>query len=552
VLQALDDAAVGDWYRTAVEVLSESRGQLDDLNVFPVPDGDTGTNLLLTAQAAVAALDAQGPRTTESAWSVLARGAVLGARGNSGTILAQLLRGLADQLGGQPPADGPAFAAALQKAADTAYSAVADPEEGTFLTVARSGAEAAVAAVDAGSADLAAVVRAAADGARVALEATPSQLAVLREAGVVDAGGAGLCLVLDALVTTVTGIEPARPPLARRDHRHHHSGEHLPHQPPAGPGSEVQYLHLPHQPPAGPGSEVQYLLADSNEDAVERLHHRLAALGDSLVVVGVDTPTGREWNVHVHVADVGAAIEAGIEAGRPYRVSVSPLAPVLPSSPTPGARAVVAVVASAGLAELFRAEGVLVLSWGPDGVTEDEILAAVIASAAYEVVVLPNDAELTAVAARAATRARELARDVGVIPTRSAVQGLAAIAVADPSRRFGDDVIAMAEAAAATRWAEVTVAEQEALTSAGRCQPGDILGSAEGDVVVIGSDLAAVSCDLLDRMLSAGGEMATLVVGPDEALGDTVCRHLGTRHPTIEVTRYGGGADGILLQVGVE
>jgi dihydroxyacetone kinase-like predicted kinase len=252
------------------------------------------------------------------------------------------------------------------------------------------------------------------------------------------------------------------------------------------------------------------------------------------------------------VADIGAAIEAGIEAGRPYRVSVSPLAPVLPSSPTPGARAVVAVVASAGLAELFRAEGVLVLSWGPDGVTEDEILAAVIASAAYEVVVLPNDAELTAVAARAATRARELARDVGVIPTRSAVQGLAAIAVADPSRRFGDDVIAMAEAAAATRWAEVTVAEQEALTSAGRCQPGDILGSAEGDVVVIGSDLAAVSCDLLDRMLSAGGEMATLVVGPDEALGDTVCRHLGTRHPTIEVTRYGGGADGILLQVGVE
>src|SRR4051794_13870742 len=124
VLQALDDAAVGEWYRAAVEVLSASRGRLDDLNIFPVPDGDTGTNLLLTAQAAVAALDRQGPRTTESAWSILARGAVLGARGNSGTILAQLLRGLADQLAGQPPADGPAFAAAMQKAADTAYTAV--------------------------------------------------------------------------------------------------------------------------------------------------------------------------------------------------------------------------------------------------------------------------------------------------------------------------------------------------------------------------------------------------------------------------------------------
>jgi hypothetical protein len=535
VLQALDDAAVGDWYRAAVEVLSESRGRLDDLNVFPVPDGDTGTNLLLTAQAAVAALDAQGPGTTESAWSILARGAVLGARGNSGTILAQLLRGLADQLAGQPPADGPAFAAAMQKAADTAYTAVADPEEGTFLTVARSGAEAAVAAVDAGRAELADVVRAVADGARVALEATPSQLEVLRAAGVVDAGGAGLCLVLDALVTTVTGVEPARPALARRDHRHHHSGE-----------------HLPHQPPAGPGSEVQYLLADSDEDAVGRLHQRLAALGDSLVVVGVDTPTGREWNVHVHVADVGAAIEAGIDAGRPYRISVSPLAPVPPSAPIPGTRAVVAVVASEGLADLFRAEGVRVLSCGPGGVTEEEILDEVIASAASDVVVLPNDAELSAVAARAAARAREVGRDVGVVPTRSPVQGLAAIAVSDPARRFGDDVIAMAEAAAATRWAEVTVAEQEALTSAGRCQPGDALGSAEGDVVVIGSDLATVSCDLLDRMLSAGGEMATLVVGPDEALGDVVCRHLATQHPTIEVARYGGGPDGILLQVGVE
>ena len=535
MLQALDDAAVGAWHRAAVEVLSESRSRLDDLNVFPVPDGDTGTNLLLTAQAAVAALDEQSARTTESAWSVLARGAVLGARGNSGTILAQLLRGLADQLAGQPPADGPAFAAAMHKAAETAYTAVADPEEGTFLTVARSGAEAAVAAVDEGRTALADVVRAAADGARVALEATQGQLQALREAGVVDAGGAGLCLVLDALVTTVTGVEPARPPLARRDHGHHHSGE-----------------HLPHQPPAGPGSEVQYLLADSDEGAVERLHQRLAALGDSLVIVGVDTPTGREWNVHVHVADVGAAIEAGIEAGRPYRISVSPLAPVLPSAPVPGSRAVVAVAASDGLAALFRGEGVRVVACGPGGVTEDEILDEVIASAASEVVVLPNDLDLTAVAARAATRARELGRDVGVVPTRSPVQGLAAIAVADPARRFGDDVIAMAEAAAATRWAEVTVAEQEALTSAGRCQPGDVLGSAEGDVVVIGSDLGAVSCDLLDRLLSAGGEMATLVIGPDEELGDVVCRHLGTRHPTIEVTRYGGGPEGILLQVGVE
>jgi DAK2 domain fusion protein YloV len=543
VLQALDEAAVGQWYRAAVEVLSEFRGPLDDLNVFPVPDGDTGTNLLLTAQAAVAELDSQGGRTTESAWSVLARGAVLGARGNSGTILAQLLRGLADQLAGQPAADGPAFATALQKAAVTAYTAVADPEEGTFLTVARAAADATVTAVDEGRADLAAVVTAAADGARVALEATPAQLAVLRDAGVVDAGGAGLCLVLDALVTTVTGVEPARPPLARRDRDRDHGHGHG-HRHPVG--------DLPHQPPAGPGSEVQYLLADADDDAVARLHTRLAELGDSLVVVGVDTPTGREWNVHVHVADVGAAIEAGIEAGRPHRISVTPLAPVPASGPVPGTRAVVAVVPSDGLAELFTDEGVRVVGCGPEGVGEDDILAVIVASAAHEIAVLPNDAELMAVASRAAARARDAGREVGVVPTRSPVQGLAAIAVADPARRFGDDVIAMAEAAAATRWAEVTVAEQEALTMAGRCQPGDALGSAEGDVVVIGSDLVAVACELLDRMLSAGGEMATLVVGPDGALGDAVGTHLASAHPTIEVVRYGGGPSAIPLQIGVE
>ncbi|WP_448609711.1 DAK2 domain-containing protein [Geodermatophilus sp. URMC 60] len=538
MLPALDDAAVGQWCRAAVAALSAARGRIDDLNVFPVPDGDTGTNLLATAEAALAALDEAGEDRTEPAWALLARGAVLGARGNSGTILAQLWRGLADQLAGQPPADGPTLAMALQKAADTAYGAVADPEEGTFLTVARAGAEAAVAAVASGRTALGEVVRVAADGARAALEATPGQLAVLRDAGVVDAGGAGLCLVLDALVTTVTGVEPDRPSLARRPERgHHHAHDHG---------------DLPHQPPAGPGSEVQYLLADSDEAAVARLHERLAALGDSLVLVGVDTPGGREWNVHVHVADVGAAIEAGIEAGRPYRISVTPLAPVRPPAPAPDARAVVAIVPAGGLAELFRDEGATVVASGPESVTEDDVLAAVVASGAAGVVVLPNDPMLTALASRAAERAREEGRDVAVVPTRAPVQGLAALAVAEPSRRFGDDVITMAEAAAATRWAEVTVADQEALTSAGRCAPGDVLGSAEGDVLLIGGEPVAVACELLDRMLSAGGELVTLVVGPDAALADAVCAHLAGRHPTVEVCRYEGAPEGVPLQVGVE
>jgi hypothetical protein len=531
VLQALDDAAVGQWCRTAVSALSEARDRIDELNVFPVPDGDTGTNLLLTARAAVAELDAAVPG--ESPWTALSRGAVLGARGNSGTILAQLLRGLSDQLAGTGPADGPTLAAAMQKAAEGAYAAVADPEEGTFLTVARAGAEAAAATAAEGRTALGDVVTAAADGARTALEATTAQLDVLRAAGVVDAGGAGLCLVLDALVATVTGVVPARPALQRRHRR------------------PLDAAHAPHQPPPGPGSEVQYLLADADEAAVAVLQGRLAALGDSLVVAGVDTPAGRQWNVHVHTSDVGGAIEAGIEAGRPHAISVTPLAPVLPAPPVPGRRAVVAVVPGDGLARLFAGEGVRAVPCGPDGVTEDEVLAELVATTAAEVVLLPNDPALTPVAARAAERARTLGRDVAVVPTRSPVQGLAAVAVADPARRFGDDVIGMAEAAAATRWAEVTVAEQEALTSAGPCRPGDVLGAAEGDVVVVGRELAAVARELLDRLLSAGGEMATLLVGPDAALGDAAAAHLAAVHPTVEVVRYESGAE-VPLQIGVE
>jgi DAK2 domain fusion protein YloV len=531
VLEALDEAAVGRWSSAVVDTLTRARGRLDELNVFPVPDGDTGTNLLMTAQAGDAALtSADG---TESAWTVLARGAVLGARGNSGVILAQLLRGLADGLAGAPRVDGPVLADALAAAAGAAYAAVADPAEGTFLTVARAGADAATGSVAEGQTALADVVRAAAEGALTALRATTGQLAALRDAGVVDAGGAGWCLVLDALVGTVTGTTPARAPLDGR---------------PARP----RRWSVPAAPAPGPGSEVQFLLADSDDAAVARLQARLAELGDCLVVVGVDTPDGREWNVHVHVSDVGAAVEAGIEAGRPHRISVTPLAPVRAPAAAAGARAVLALACSAGLAELFGTEGVTVLTAPVDAVDEDAVLQAVLDTGAEQVVVLPNHWEVTAVTARAADRAREEGRDVVVVPTRSAVQGLAALAVADPARRFGDDVIAMAEAAAATRWAEVTVAEQEALTSAGRCAPGDVLGSAEGDVVVIGADPVTVARDLLDRLLSAGGEMATVVVGEEPALGDAVCAHLSAVHPTVEVVRYPGGAGAVPLLIGVE
>ncbi len=547
VLTALDDAAVGRWSRAAADALRASRGELDDLNVFPVPDGDTGTNLLLTARAAADAVGEGGSdgTATGSVWARWARGAVLGARGNSGAILAQLLRGLADDLAGGGPADGAAVSQALLHAARTAYAAVAEPAEGTFLTVARRSAEAAAAAVQEGRTALAEVVRAAADGARRALHGTTDQLAALRDAGVVDAGGAGWCVVLDALVATVTGTEPDRPPLARRSGRR--------------PRPVTAHLH---QPAPDAGSEVQFLLADSSERAVDRLRTELGWLGDCLVVVGVDTPTGREWNVHVHVHDVGAAVEAGIRAGRPHSIAVTALAPVQVAPPVAGARAVLALVpdgpAAAGVSALLAAEGVQVLGVPvppePDdaGVAADvqaAVRTAVLGAGAGEVVLLPDHPALVGPAGRAAVQARGEGRDVAVVPTRSPVQGLAAVAVADPGQRFSDDVISMTEAASATRWAEVVLAEHEALTSAGRCHPGDALGVVEGEVVVIGPAQLAVTCELLDRLLAGGGELVTLVGG---RLAEAAATHLAARHPTVEVAVHPLGPGARALLVGVE
>jgi len=207
------------------------------------------------------------------------------------------------------------------------------------------------------------------------------------------------------------------------------------------------------------------------------------------------------------------------------------------------------------LAGLFAREGVEVVGGGATQIPSTaDVLAAIHRTGAAEVVVLPNHPTVTAVAYAAATQARSGGQDVAVVPTKSPVQGLAAIAVADPTRRFADVVIALAEAAAATRWAEITVALAEAMTMAGRCAAGDILGLAEGDVVLIGDDQVKVTCELLDRLLSAGGELVTLVVGADAVHGfaEEVRAHLRRAHPGVEVVDYRGDQPHQPVLIGVE
>lgn len=254
-----------------------------------------------------------------------------------------------------------------------------------------------------------------------------------------------------------------------------------------------------------------FLLETSDTAAVRALRDRLDALGDSLVVGGGDGL----WNVHVHVDDVGAAVEAGIEAGRPYRLRVTHFGEQARNrGGAPAQRAVVALVHGEGLAALCAQAGATVVAVRPGEQPADgEIAAAIRRAHAREVVLLPNDTELRHAAGAAAEQALAEGVRVALIPTRSAVQGLAALAVHEPTRRFDEDVVAMTAAAGATRYAELNVAEHRSWTMAGVCQAGDVLGLIDGDVAVIGADLAATAVTVLDRMLAAGGELVTLVIG---------------------------------------
>ncbi|MFF3917164.1 DAK2 domain-containing protein [Streptomyces sp. NPDC001852] len=556
----LDALAVRTWCGLALGALGRAREEIDAINVYPVADGDTGTNLYLTLESATTAVEAvfagygtgAGEPSLGDAVRAMAHGALIGARGNSGTILAQLLRGMAQVLaegGAASRVDGAALRLALRRAADSARQAVAHPVEGTVLTVASAAAEAAEEA----EGDCGTVARAAYEGARKALAATPGQLPVLGRAGVVDAGGRGLVAVLAALVEAFTGEAVREVPGMRE----------APVAPDAVSGGHARVegiadadLCTEGAEDGGPAYEVIYLL-EAGDTAVARLRERLDALGDSLVVVGGDGL----WNVHVHVDDAGAAVEAGVEAGRPYRIRITHfgLGDVHTGGERPprerAQRAVVAVVPGEGLAGLYTEAGATtVLARPGEPPASGELVQAVRRAHAREVVLLPNDAELRHTAAAAAEQARAEGIRVALIPTRSAVQGIAALAVHEPGRRFDEDVVQMTAAAGATRYAEVVVAERQSWTTAGICQAGDVLGLIDGDVAVIGEEVTATAATVLDRMLQAGGELVTLVVG-DEA-PETVAEHLQARvresYLAVDTVVYRGGRQGTLLLIGVE
>jgi DAK2 domain fusion protein YloV len=537
--QPVDLLTVVRFLEIATTALGEAREEIDALNVYPVPDGDTGTNMFLTVSAANDALlsATRGNPEADLATSLeaMARGALLGARGNSGVILSQMLGAMAERLSAATPDEQASVvvAEAIRDATDASYAAVGVPVEGTILTVSRAASDAALAAAP--DHRLGDTMSAAAKGAREALGRTPLQLKTLADAGVVDAGGRGLCVVLDAAETALTG---------RR------------HQTPTGLGVRNIPVPLPTNDltPDGPAYEVMYLL-DAGDEDMPRLRRTLAGLGDSLVVVGGHGL----WNVHVHTDDVGAAVEAGIEAGRPHRVRVTHFAEQVGAARERAAarsgRRIIAVSAGPGLDALFREAGAVVVSGGPGRrPSMGMLLEAIEACGAAEVVVLPNDHDSIRTAEIAARTAEESGEvRVAVIPSQAQVQGLAAVAVHEPGRSFDQDVLHMTATARHARHGAVTIAARQAITMAGPCEPGDVLGVIESDFVSVGQDLEDVARLVVDRLVGGGGDLVTLVAGNGGGgLAERVGAYVESRHPTLDVVVYDGGQERYPLLVAVE
>lgn len=547
----LDASALRQWAHDAVADLISHTDEINQLNVFPVADSDTGTNMLFTMRAAWAKADACGPGDDVTAVAAaLADGALRGARGNSGVILSQILRALAEvtaaaaaDCGGVlTDITGPLFSTALRHAVTLVVTSMGEAVPGTIVSVLH---EAATAAEDAltEQAELSHVVAVSTRAAAEALDRTPTQLDVLADAGVVDAGGRGLLVLLDALGATLTGHAPSR-------------AAYLPA--PRTAATAVQQ-----SPARSPRFEVMYLLGDCAADNVENLRARLDELGDSVAIAASGFGEGGgadagHYSVHVHADDAGAAVEAGLAVGTLSRIQITSLsggADRLPAGSWSRERAVVAVVDGDGAEALFSDEGASVLRAEPGvPVSAQHLLHALVNTGAAQVMVLPNGF----VAAEEIVAGCAVASDWGIdmvpVPTASMVQGLAALAVHDVERRLVDDGYTMARAAAGARHGSVRVAAQEALTWAGTCKPGDGLGIAGDEVVIVGDGVVAAGAGLIDLLLAAGGELVTVLTGaaagPD--VGTGLVEHVHRHHLGAEVVAFHTGHRGDAVLIGVE
>jgi len=527
------------------DVLRAHQEELNRLNVYPVPDGDTGTNMALTLESVCSEVGSSAgpvPHDMGAVCQAIAHGSLMGARGNSGVILSQILRGLTETFRAAEQVGPVELTRGLRASADAAVAAVMHPVEGTILTVVGDAARAAETCAEGSS--LVDVLVAVAAEAHASVERTPELLPVLARAGVVDAGGRGLALLFDAWLCVVDGRPRPEPRVVASAIP---VGAEV--GAPAGPAVTAD--------PLSPRYEVMYLL-DAPDAAIASFRAAWDALGDSIVVVGGEGL----WNCHVHTDDIGAAIEAGIEVGKPSRIRVTDLHEqveeheadwVASASPIPAVAAVVAVATGAGITRLLRNLGVASVVPGGQSMnpSTQELLDAIEHTAAKSVVVLPNNKNIIPVAEQAAAVA---SRPVEVVPSRSVVEALAAMIDFDADATAADNAAPMRDAVARVRTGEVTQAVRDSEGECGPIAAGDwIAVTADGIRAATPTAEAAVVA-MLDDMIRDTDELLTLLVGADSD-DDGVARvlaHVAEHHPTLEVEVHDGGQPLYPYLVGVE
>jgi DAK2 domain fusion protein YloV len=519
----------------AARALKDRKDEVNRLNVFPVPDGDTGTNMSLTMDTVVSEVS-KLPADADAATlcQAITHGSLMGARGNSGVILSQILRGLCEGIDGAEEFDAEVVARALERSVIVAFQAVRKPVEGTILTVLRDSAEAARRYADEGL-SVQEALRLTISATFESVKRTPELLPVLKENNVVDAGGFGLAVLFEGFVEAATGEVIHVPDTVLT----------------SGPLKVV---------PVDDWDDTEYLYCTEfllfGKDIVpEEIHDYVASIGGSELVVG----SNGEYRVHVHTDDPGAVLSRMTAIGEVAQVHINNMRRQTEARDAiiraeTGAKEAekpahlkpigfVAVAAGEGLSEILRSLGVdEVVSGGQTmNPSTRDIADAIAAVPAQKVIVLPNNRNIV-MAANAA--AGVSAKPVCVVPTSSVPQAFSAMLAWDGSDDIEAVAHAMTEAASHVRTGEVTTAIKDATSAAGKIHAGQVIGIVEHEIELVGSDVETVAQELATRLLAAGPASSLTILGGTDLSSDALealASHVRAAHPGIEVEAHPGG-----------
>jgi DAK2 domain fusion protein YloV len=513
--------------RAGLAWLERHQQAINALNVYPVPDGDTGTNMLLTLQSAYQEIQNSPEEPVGGIAQKVAHGALMGARGNSGVILSQVFRGFARSLEGKRVFDSVLLASAMREAASTAYKGVIKPVEGTILTVAREAAEAAVAAA-ASSRDMQYILEHVVREARASVTRTPTLLPVLAEAGVVDAGGQGLLIILEGMLR-------------------HVKGESVDMDKELQAAVDLHTLHPDSR--EGYGYDIQFIIHGENLN-VEEIRATIGSMGESALVVG----DSRAVKVHVHSPEPGTPINYGVSVGSLSKVIVENMQeqyqefilskaqrPAVPPEPLSGIGTVV-VVPGPGLMQVFESLGASVVVSGGQTMnpSTEDLLRAVEGVPSDDVIILPNNKNIVMAAEQAQAMS---AKNVQVVGTVTVPQGIAALLALNFQADLDSNARVMAEAATAIETIEITTAVRSVQINGLHVQQGEVIGLVNGTLVAKGNSPASVVQETLERVDAGSYEIITIYYGEVITANEAhqLAEVVGEQYPDQEIEVIDGG-----------